>query len=72
LFFRVSILNRRYFPFNPRLNRGVSRTKTTQAADEMSLRLKLKVIVEIKLKGKEWGNPLEDKNMHNLEKQMVR
>jgi len=66
LFFRMCILSRRYFPFSPRLNRGVSRTKIEQTADEMSLHSKLKVIVEIKLKGKQWGNPLEDQNMYSL------
>jgi hypothetical protein len=65
----MCILKLRYFPFSPRLNRGVSRTKIKQAADEMSLHLKLKVIVEMKLKVKEWGNPLEEKkNTYNLEK----
>jgi len=51
-FFRTCILSRRYFPFSPRLNRSVSRTKIKRAADEMSLHLKLKVFVEMKLKGK--------------------
>jgi hypothetical protein len=51
----MCILNRRYFPFSPRLNRSVSRTKIKKAADEMSLHSKLKVIVEMKWKGKKVG-----------------
>ena len=43
-----------------------------KAADEMSLHSELKVIVEMKLKGKGWGNPLEDKNMYNLGEKTVR
>lgn len=38
----------------------------------MSLHSELKVIVEMKLKGKGWGNPLEDKNMYNLGEKTVR
>jgi hypothetical protein len=64
--FLFCILNCRYFAFSPPLNRGVSRTKLKPTADEMGLNSELKIIVEVKLKGKEWGNDLEDRDMYSL------